>query len=68
MGETADQIVTEIDQTREDLKTNLEELETRVKSVTDWRAQFERHPGALLAAAMVGGVLLSAMVKKGFRI
>jgi hypothetical protein len=32
--------------------------------VTDWRRHFEKRPGALLAAAMVGGVLLSAMVKK----
>jgi hypothetical protein len=64
MGKTADQIVSDIDLTREELKSNLEELETRMKSVTDWRTQFERHPGKMAAAALVGGVLLSMMLGK----
>lgn len=64
MGKTTDEIATDIDQTREDLKSNLEELETRVKSATDWRSHFRKHPGALAVAAVVGGVLLSAMIGK----
>jgi hypothetical protein len=65
MGETTDQIANVIDQTREDLKSNLEELETRVKAATDWRAQFSKHPAAMVVAALIGGVLLSAMIGKG---
>lgn len=64
MGETTDQIASDIARQREDLKSNLEELETRVKDVADWRAQFRRHPGALIAAAAVGGALLSVLIKK----
>jgi hypothetical protein len=62
MGETTDQIATDIARTREDLMANLEELENRMKAVADWRGQFRRHPGAMIAAAMVGGALLSAMM------
>jgi hypothetical protein len=64
MGQTTDQIATDIARKRDDLMSNLEELESRMKAVADWRGQFRRHPGAMLAAAMVGGVLLSAMVGK----
>jgi len=44
--------------------SNLEELETRMKAVADWRGQFQRHPGAMITAALVGGALLSAMIGK----
>ena len=64
MDKRTDQIANDIDRTRDDLKANLEELETRMKAVTDWRSQFQKRPGALLVAAMVGGVLLSAMMGK----
>ncbi len=64
MGKTTEEIVTDIDQTREHLKSNLEELETRVKSAADWRTHFRKHPGAMAAAALVGGALLSAMIGK----
>jgi hypothetical protein len=62
VGKTTDQIATDIDRSRDDLKSNLQELETRVKSVTDWRTQFDKHPGPMMAAALVGGLLLSAML------
>jgi hypothetical protein len=64
MGKAADEIATVIDQTREDLKSNLEELETRVKAAADWREHFRRHSGPMVVAAMVGGALLSAMLGK----
>ena len=64
MGKTTDQIETDIDRTRDDLKSNLEELENRVKDVTDWRAQFERHTAPMIVAAMLGGALLSALIGK----
>lgn len=64
MGQTTDQIASGIHQTRDALKSNLEELETRVKSAVDWRNQFRRHPAAMIAVAMVGGMLLAAMMAK----
>jgi hypothetical protein len=64
MGKTTDEIATDIDQTREDLRANLQELETRVKAVTDWRGQFRKHPAPMVVAALVGGALLSAMMGK----
>lgn len=62
MGQTTDQIETDIDRTREQLRSNLEELESRVKDAADWRTQFKRHPGPMVVAALIGGVLLSAML------
>ncbi len=64
MGTTADQIEAGIDQKRDDLKSNLEELESRVKSAADWRTQFERHPVGMVAAAVVGGMLLASLLGK----
>jgi hypothetical protein len=62
MGQTSDQITSGIDQTREELKSNLQELETRVKSATDWRSHFQKRPGAMVIAALLGGALLSSVI------
>ena len=65
MGETTEQIAADIAQRRDDLKSNLEELETRVRDAADWRSQFRRHPGVMIAAAMAGGMLLSSLLGNG---
>ena len=65
MGQTTDEIENHIETKREDLKSNLQELETRVKSATDWRQYFQKHTGTMVAAAFGGGILLSTMVGKG---
>jgi|HubBroStandDraft_1064217.scaffolds.fasta_scaffold31611_6 hypothetical protein len=44
MGQTSDEIEIHISNTREDLRTNLDELEGRVKSAVDWRERFRRNP------------------------
>jgi hypothetical protein len=62
MGETTDQIESRIEDNREDLKSNLQELESRVKSATDWRRYFKEHTGAMIAVAFGGGALLSTMI------
>ena len=62
MGQTTDQIENQIESKREDLKTNLEELQTRVKTATDWRHYFAEHTGTMIAAAFGGGVLLATML------
>jgi hypothetical protein len=64
MGQTADEIVNDIDRTRESLRANLEELESRAKEAADWRHHYRKHPGAMIAAAVLGGVVLSALFGK----
>ncbi|HET7810242.1 MAG TPA: hypothetical protein VFL16_06670 [Steroidobacteraceae bacterium] len=65
MGQTTDQIETDIERTSDQLKANLEELEARVKSAADWRAQFHRHPGRMALTALVAGALLARLVGGG---
>ena len=62
MGQRTDQIENHIENTREDLKSNLQELETRVKTATDWKHYFAEHTGTMIAAAFGGGVLLATML------
>jgi hypothetical protein len=62
MGERTDQIERQIAETRGELGDNLGELQNKVKSAVDWRAQFQQRPGTLLAVAFGGGVILSALI------
>jgi hypothetical protein len=62
MGETSDQIERHIQKTRNDLGDNFSELEEKVKTVVDWRAQFEERPMTMVALAFGGGILLSALL------
>jgi hypothetical protein len=62
MVETSNQIEGQILYEREQLGANLQELERKVKSATDWRVQFARHPMAMIGAAFSGGVLLATMM------
>ena len=67
MGETSDQIERHIQETRNDLGDNFSELENKVKTAVDWRAQFEKRPGTMLALAFGGGIVLSALLPSGHR-
>lgn len=67
MGQTSDQIENQIETRREDLRSNLEELEYKVKSATDWRQQFRNNTGTLLAIAFGGGLLLAGITRRGGR-
>ena len=62
MGETTDQIENYIDTKRDDLSSNIRELENKVKSATDWKQQFEKNPMVMIGAAFGGGVLLATML------
>jgi hypothetical protein len=62
MGEKSDQIEREIREKRSELSNNFNELEQKVKNAIDWRSQFEEHPGALIALAFGGGIVLSALL------
>jgi hypothetical protein len=59
MGQTTHQIAAHIENTRDDLGSNLQELEQRVKSVTDWKQQFRARPMTMLGLAFGGGVVLA---------
>ena len=61
MGQRADQIENELQRERNALGKNLEELELRVKSVGDWRKQFEHHPNLFLGVAFAGGIAIAGM-------
>lgn len=52
---------------RDQLSSSLEELETRARSLVDWRAQFASHPLPMLAAAFGGGLLLSGLLSDSGR-
>ncbi len=67
MGETASQIENHIEDRREALGLNLRELEDKVKSVTDWRRQFQSRPLVLLSLAFGGGVLLAKIAGSSSR-
>ena len=59
MVETTAQIETHIERTRDNLGPNLDVLEQRFNSVTDWREYFQRSPMTLVGAAFAGGVVLA---------
>ncbi len=62
MSQTPEQIETDIHKTRAELHSNLQELEHKVKSATDWKQVFAKHPGIMTTAAFGVGALLSTMV------
>lgn len=65
MGETTDQIAAHIEDTRDDLGANLQELEQKVKSVTDWKQHFQSSPMTMIGVAFGGGILLATMLGGG---
>ena len=62
MGQTTRQIEAHIEDTREDLGSNLHELEQKVKAVTDWKQHFRTSPMTMLGVAFGGGILLATML------
>lgn len=62
MDEKPDQIMNHIESQRDQLGRNLNELESRVKSATDWRTQFDKNPMLMMGVAVGGGILLGSIV------
>jgi ElaB/YqjD/DUF883 family membrane-anchored ribosome-binding protein len=62
MGETPDEIKQEVEEARNRLGRDLNDLEYQVRRTLDWRTQFNRHPmafiGAAFGLAFVIGLLL----------
>ena len=65
MGETTREIEAHIDRTREDLVSNIRELDEKVRSATDWKEYFSAHPGLALGLAFGGGALLAGIASGG---
>jgi hypothetical protein len=61
MGATRHEIESHIEAKRDELRSNLYELEARVKSVVDWREHFRSNPGAALGLAFGSGLLLARL-------
>ena len=64
MSETTEQIEAHIHSKQKALRSNLNELENKVKSATDWRRIYARHPGAMAAAAFGAGALLAIVSRR----
>ena len=62
MGQAPSQIEAHIEDTRADLGSNLQELEQKVKSVTDWKQHFRTNPMTMVGVAFGGGILLATML------
>jgi len=62
MGETPDELKYHVEQIRDRLDQNLNQLEYRLKAAVNWRTQFERRPWVFLGAAFGGALLLSLTV------
>jgi hypothetical protein len=61
MGESTSQIERDIAAERHELGRNLQLLETKARSLADWRTHYRNHPFAMIAVAVGGGVLLGAL-------
>jgi hypothetical protein len=59
MDRATDQIERHLDRERAVLLSNLEELESRVKSVVDWRRHYRSNPSLWIGLAIGGGLLMA---------
>lgn len=67
MDQTTEQIESQIHHQRQALRSNLQELEDKARSVTDWRQQVRANPAAMLAVAFAGGVLAAHVMPRRSR-
>ena len=67
MNKTSDQIAADLRLKRQAFHASVEELQAKLKSVTDWRQQFEQHPVMMIAAAMGAGALLATVAGRAER-
>lgn len=61
MGEKSNQIERQIEVERGQLGEHLNELQSKVQEVTDWRAQFQKRPMLMMGVAVGGGLLLASL-------
>lgn len=59
MLETTDQVRADADHARQKLVEDLNRLEYRMQSLTDWQTWYRRYPAFFLGAAFLGAFLLA---------
>jgi hypothetical protein len=64
MDRDTDRVKQHLDQERQALRSNLAELEHRVRSSVDWRIQFRRNTAAFLGFACASGLLIGMMTAR----
>jgi hypothetical protein len=64
MDRDTERVKQHLDHEHRALRSNLEELEHRVRSTVDWRTQFRGHTAAFLAFACVSGLLIGMMTAR----
>jgi hypothetical protein len=64
MDRATDRIEQHLHDEREALRSNLEELEDRVRSVVDWRRQFRGNTAAFLGLAFGGALLIGLLTAR----
>ena len=64
MDRTTDRIEQHLDHERRALRSNLAELEHRVRSAVDWRTHFRGNTAAFLGLACASGLLLGMMTAR----
>ena len=62
MVETTSEIAAHIQATRDNLRSNLDELGDKVRSVTDWQQHYRNSPWMMMAVAGGAGLLLSVIL------
>lgn len=63
MGQATSQIEAQIVGARAELGANLQELEQKMKSATDWKYHFRSNPMPMLGVAMGGGLVMAALFR-----
>jgi hypothetical protein len=64
MDRATDRLEQHLQDERRALRSNLEELEDRVRSAVDWRRQFRSNMAAFLGLALGGGLLIGLMTAR----
>jgi hypothetical protein len=67
MGESTSQIERDIAAERNELGRNLQLLESKARSLADWRTYYRNHPFAMMALALGGGVMLGVITNGASR-
>jgi hypothetical protein len=62
VNEKSNEIIDDIETSREKLGENLNDLESRMREATNWRTYYERHPYLFIGSAVGGGLLLSGIL------
>ena len=68
MGETAAQIEQQIGRQRDQLDSDLQQLQRQLRSMVDWRQQARRHPWGtavtVFMAAYFAGILFGRLIRE----